>query len=247
MKPVYLLAFIMLVFSACDNEKSPDCFKKTGEIETKIIDLDSFEYIDINDLFNVVLIQDSTNKLEIKGGKNVIQKVEFTQNDTLLSIENTNTCNWTRSYQEVIELDIHFTELKRVGIYGQVYLTNRDTIYSSDLSIVVYSKASKANLTVNTNQFRFSLWEATGEYYLHGKTNYSYYGTGRYGYIYAKDLKSKYVRASNESTGDIYVNADNSIQAWLSSYGNIYYTGNATDITIEEESSTGKLIKLENK
>ena len=240
-----IIILSLLVFLSCDRENAPDCLKKTGNIATKTIELDSFSSLEVYDLFKVVLIQDSVDKLVIKGGQNVIPKVEITETDTALIIENLNTCNWTRSYQEVVELQLHFTALEDVAIYGQVDISNQDTINTDYFKIIFYSKASKANMTFDTYLLNFQVWSGTGEYFIHGKTIHNWIYSGRYAYIYASDFESKKAHIENESTGDISINVTDELQAWVTSFGDIIYTGEPK-LVIEELSSTGGIIKQNN-
>jgi len=238
----YLLIFSILIISGCDRETAPDCFKKTGEIHTKTIELNEFKYLTINDLFKVKLIPDSENKLVIRGGKNMIPKVEITEIDTTLIIENLNTCNWTRSYQKVIELDIHFTKLENITILGQVELYNTDTIKANYFTILFNTKVSKANLIIDSYLFNLQIWNTTGEFYISGKTNYFWLHNDKYAYLYAQNFNARMVHAENNSTGDIYIKVREELQAWVKSYGDIIYEGNP-EITYKEITSTGNLVQ----
>jgi hypothetical protein len=238
----YFLLFTILIFSGCDKENAPDCLKKTGEISTKTIELSPFKYLTINDLFKVKLIPDTENKLVIRGGKNMIPKVEITEVDTTLSIENLNTCNWTRSYQKVIELDIHFTEIKDITVLGQVELYSTDTIKAHYLTLLINTKVSKVNLIIDSYIFNLQIWNATGEFYVSGKTNYFWLHNDKYAYVYAQNYDARMVHAENNSTGDIYIKVREELQAWIKSYGDIIYDGNP-DITYKEITSTGNLVQ----
>jgi len=241
------LVLMLIVFSitACDNENAPDCLKKTGEISTKTIELNEFKHLELNDLFKVKLIQDTENKLVIKGGKNMIPKVAITETEGSLIVENLNTCNWTRSYQKVVELDLHFTKLDSITVFGQVDLYSTDTIKANFFTIIFRSKASKANLIFDAYLLNFQIWQGTGEYYLSGKARYFWCYGGPYPYIYAENFKTENVYVENYSTGDFTMSISETIQAKLSSYGNVIYYGNPK-ILVKEISSTGNLIQKSN-
>ena len=69
--------------------------------------------------FNLVLVEDSVNYVRIEAGSKLmdqlITKVEFQR----LVIENTNTCNWVRSYKIPKNIELHCSSLERIKINGE--------------------------------------------------------------------------------------------------------------------------------
>ena len=65
------------------------------------------------------MIQDSTDKLVIKGGENVVNHVKYEiGDDGTLTISNGNRCNFIRNGHKVIVVEIHYTNVFNIRFEG---------------------------------------------------------------------------------------------------------------------------------
>ncbi|OFX53945.1 MAG: hypothetical protein A2046_14400 [Bacteroidetes bacterium GWA2_30_7] len=237
-----LLLFIVFFLASCRKENCFDCIKGVGKHTTEKRELSYFKIITINDPFQVYLIQDSINKIELEGGENLINSVSTEINDNELIINNFNKCNWARSYKNsIITLNIHFKKLDILYINGECDVFSKDTI-NSDVFRLDFGGIGSLNIKVNSKEFY--LWQTgNGDFTISGKANYYLLGSLGSGNVYSNNLKSHFIDITSKSTADCYINTDNILNVTELGYGNIYYSGKPKSINIKTIVGNGKLIE----
>lgn len=88
----------MIIFSGCDSEDVPTCFKASGNIVTEVIEVAPFEEIIVYEGLKLFIQQGTVQELKIETGENLLEKVKVTVEGKRLSIKNTNSCNLFRDY-----------------------------------------------------------------------------------------------------------------------------------------------------
>jgi len=234
---------VTLFFHSCDKAHSGDCFTSTGDIVAETRMLDDFIYLSIYDNFNVYLITDTLNKIEIKAGKNLIPNITTEIVDDTLKIRNTNTCNWVRSYKKPFDLYITSNTMRRLFVWGHSNVETVNAFKARYFYVEAASPISSMKLDVDVSTFYFSAVYTTGDFFLTGITDslrVFNYGTG---YVFAKNLESRRCWVLNSSTGDCQISTSKRLYVEIYNSGNVYYSGNPGLIDTIDISSTGKLIK----
>ena len=105
--------FILFLFlvSSCNKENAPDIIKSTGKETSQVRNLDAFKKIVVLDEFDIELVYDSVNKVEITFGKNLIDNVLSEVNNGILTFENGNKFNWVRKLGQRIKVKLHCYEI----------------------------------------------------------------------------------------------------------------------------------------
>ena len=237
-----VIIFLLLLFSC---QKSQECFQRPGEIDSIEYKLDVFNYIDIYDHFNVYIKQDTVEKIVVVGNKNIINLFSFNVKDSCLTIEDNNICNFTRTYDIKKDIYIHTKDLKEVLLYGTSKIYSIDTLKFDRILFRVYSQVSYIDITTEGTHLFLSLWNCTGDYYLHGNGTYLHLFTHGTSYIHAYDYDAKFCSIIQKSTGNIFITVSKMITAEIYEIGNIYYKGEPSEIEIIENTSTGEIIKVE--
>lgn len=93
-----LILFLFIVFSGCDSEEVPACFKASGEIVTEVIDVASFEEIIVFEGVKLYVQQGQVQEVKVETGENLLEKVKVSVENNRLSIKNGNSCNLFRDY-----------------------------------------------------------------------------------------------------------------------------------------------------
>ena len=212
-----------------------------GDEDTRELFFENFHAVQFSGIYNIVLIQDSTNRLEITGKNNISSIDGIIKDDTLTIDDHKNRYfNPNRN-----TLYLHFSNLKFIACNDPVNLTNKDTIKADQLAFYAIGEIAEVRLVLKCNYF-LALNDANTLGYLHfvGKTDgcliWDRYGSC----MYADSLVCRYAAIYNQSVGDISINATDKLDAFFRGPGNIYYRGNPV-INIGERSGTGKLIKLD--
>ena len=234
--------FILLsFFNSCGKSK---CFGSAGKIVKKERELDNFKQIELYGVFNVYLKSGNESKIEIEMGENLISNIETNVENEILTINDNNNCDFVKGYDDK-NLYITVDTLTQLIVYDAAKLYTIDTLKTKDLYVIFKSDIGYCDLTIDCYVMKLSVWFGTGDYHLHGKADYLAVYPLYLSFIYAQDVESIECRAYNESMGDLYVNSNSLLIIKILDEGNIYYSGNPSEIIVEDDSGSGSLIKMD--
>ena len=239
-KIVFLIPIIVFLTSC--NEAIFD----KGNIQLKEIETRSFKNIEINDIFTLYLYQDTTQKIVVKGGSNLIPNLTFdVDRNGTLKITDLNTARWSRDYEK-IELHITVDTLHFLTLNAPVALTCIDTIITKELIVFSITDYADITLLVNCdNLYLVNSGTSGGQVTIKGTTyNFSFWARASL-QIFAGQLTANRITAKNESIGDCYIHATEYLSAEILKSGFIYYKGNPEIIEYINEEAQKKLIKLD--
>jgi hypothetical protein len=236
MKNAILYCTIILSFltSSCQ-----ELFFK-GKEETRNITLGNFHKVIFTGIYDIVLVQDSLNRLVITGKNNINSIDAVIINDTLIINDHKKmSLNPGRN-----NLELHFTSLDQMITYDPVNVSNKDTIRADFFQYDALGEISETNLVINCNYLIvYTSFNSLGYLYLKGRADFCDL-SARYGCsIFAGDLHCLNGEILNESVGDIYANVSGNIKAHLRGTGNIYCYGNPV-IDIADQRGSGKIITI---
>lgn len=231
---------VLLSSFACDNENTPDCLKKTGDLIEKEILLDRFESIHVKDEVDIHLHNSNERRVVLKAGKNLIQEIDFEINDEVLTISNYNRCNWRRSSGNP-DVYIYSDEVTKISIfdYSNVYTSDTLTLSRLDLysdgtgdfeMIVDIDTLSVESRYVSNFQFS-------------GRVNYLNIYFTYDGKFLGQYLQSSYCEVIHDGSNRIELFPVLSLTGKIQSTGDLYYYNVPLmlDITV---TGTGKLVNV---
>ncbi|MDE5423813.1 DUF2807 domain-containing protein [Ancylomarina sp. DW003] len=243
-----VIYILLLFFILSCNFINP--FHDEGKDVEKIIELGDFTQIEIHNIFNIVIIEDSETYIIYKGGENVFEDMNYSISDETLKI-NHNFVNWTNNFNIPI-LEIHVTNLQRIDTYTPCNISSSNQLTGDKLSINIReeSEAYEINLNINFTQLRFHTQNSVGGtftvsgtcpnaiYTLNGSTN-----------IQTLNLVSNEVHIAQNSLGDAYIYTASKLSATFYKSGDIYYSGNPETIEVKydqinNQDASGKLIQI---
>ncbi|HKZ67941.1 MAG TPA: DUF2807 domain-containing protein, partial [Chitinophagaceae bacterium] len=138
---------LLLFFSTC---KKPGCFGSAGPVATISRQLPSFNELVLADNINLVLIQDTIEKMEIKAPQNMLSNITGNVSQNILTISNTTDCRWARNAAEKINVRLFFKDLQKFEYQGSGTVTNADTLKLDALHIESNTGAGNISLTLDT-------------------------------------------------------------------------------------------------
>ncbi|WP_430403510.1 GIN domain-containing protein [Fluviicola sp.] len=245
MRSSFFILFIALLAFSCKKPENRTCFKFSGSETTKEIPLASFNRLELKEHVEYVLIQDSLDKVVLKGGKNLLNLIEVNVADGLLTIENKNRCGFLRNAKKVVVAEIHFTKLINIRFIGTEPLRSQGTIYTDYFTFYSRDGAGEVNLDLNA-----ILIDAEAN---HGWCNFTLTGVTQKARICAKSNSycdvtgltvTDSIYVASETVGDMKINADNLIiHGYITESGNIFYKGTplGADVLLN---GTGKVYEL---
>lgn len=231
-KLIYIV-FASMIFASCQD------LLFNQEIVTRDIPLDSFNALKISGIYDIVFVQDGSDRIVISGNNYVNDFSAEVINDTLTL--NSNKGLTLKTGRNRIEL--HFTDLGYVAAYDPVNFSTRGTLKTTDLFFEVNGEISEGKMDIECNNLVVLNTASTlGQMTFSGKSENCSFCI-RYGLtVFADSLFCKYAEVTTLSIGDIYVNASENLDVSLLGQGNIYYYGNPV-VTISEKRGNGNVIR----
>lgn len=242
MRLLNILIFSILLFS-CKKAEDRACFKNLGELSGRTYAFGTFNQLHLKEHIVYKLIQDSTNKVVVRGGNNLLNFVEVSGEHGVLTVVNKNRCNYLRSY-EIPEVEIHYTKLINILFEGTERLYNEDTLITDYLTITLRDGAGHMDLKVKATDINAVNTHGWGSLTLKGKTQTlrgNLMGDGKFDF--SQLSATNQVKLITSSSVDQQINAEGvPLNVELNGIGNIYYYGQPSVINTVQYGS-GKLIK----
>jgi hypothetical protein len=242
----YLLAglIVLAIFAGISScKKSGDCFKSTGNIIQQSRSITDFDTILAKENVDIVLTQDSVNGVVVEAGEKIIDGITTVINNRQLEIDNTNSCNWVRSYDKPLIVYVHVKNLRKIWYLSAGNITTTNVLTPGSFMLDVWGGCGSINLSINVVQGVIYEHLGTADITVRGKSLYSSVSLGDFGFLQLKDLQSDYAYITSSGSNDCYINARKYLAANINSIGNIYYTGNPDSIHVNI-TGTGQLIQF---
>ncbi|MFT5723703.1 MAG: hypothetical protein ACI9JN_000820 [Bacteroidia bacterium] len=246
MKIRHIILLLLVSLSGCKKEQLDDCFSSTGDDISIARPLKSFDCITIGDKFKLILSQDTTQpeRIILTGGENILEGVSAEVDNGLLTIENCNKCNFVRSYNRMITLEVFVHNLTELSLFGATNITNSDTLHLKDLYIY-HSALEDLELTVDVTNEIYVESINSGGTVLHGNTKILKGSIEEITNLDARDLLAEEALVDIHTPLDCYINATKLIYVGIYNKGNMYYVKEPSGLKeLYEQKGTGQLLKL---
>ena len=230
MMRILLFTILGLLLIACKKPENRRCVKTAGEDAEIVHMVDSFDKLDIGPNFKVLLVQDTVEKVIVRGGENLINFIQLDVTDGKLTIVNDNTCNFLRSYKHVVEVEIHLINVINIVFKGTKELSCLNQLNLPYLTFVIEEGAGQCNLDLNCYSLYLGSAFGWGNYSVKGQTTFLKIELRDNGFANLYGLQilnsATVISASSER---MYINLGGaSVQVETSSYGDIWYIGTPT-------------------
>lgn len=240
----YWLFLLGMLFFSCKKSEERTCMKSSGLSDSIEIPIDSVQKFYLYKNLRYRIIQDDTRKIIVRGGANVIPHISVTNDNGFLSVHNLNRCNFLRKSEDVVEVEIHYPNLKDFYFECSDSVIFENTITGDSLFVEVREGGGSMVLDVQVDFLKINVSYGTGDYTLSGNANNAEVKIQNNGFADASQFNASSIFVYSNSTGNLQVNLQNS-QALvvLEGTGNIFYTGNPYALVLDKVGS-GELIKL---
>ena len=226
-----LLVILAMLFavSSC-NKSGADCFTSTGTIIRQTRPVSDFDTIIARENVDIILTQDSVNSIVVEAGENIIDGIKTVIGNSQLEIDNSNKCNWVRSYDKPLNVYVHVKNLRKIYYLSAGNISSTNTITAGSFLLDVWGVCGSINLSLNVIQGFIYEHLGTADITIKGRVVFNSVVSGDYGFLQLKDLNTDYTFVGNSGSNDCYVNCDKVLDATIRSIGNIYYTGNPDSV-----------------
>ena len=212
--------------SACGSEI--DCLKSNGPVVTQRRAVDRrTRTVIVYDNVTLTIVPDTAAYAEVRAGEHVIDGLTLTSPDAhTLVLNNTNRCNWARSYDTPYEVRLHAPALYDVRQLGYG-LIRTDSHWTKDTLFVHLLADGDIKLDVSSKYLYTDMWEL-GDMTLSGTADVFHPLVGGVGFLYAGGLKATacYFETTRTSFGDAHLHATQLLGGAAAGRGTVYYSGN---------------------
>ena len=243
MKLIYLLILPMFLYS-CDSNGLFD----GGEPLTKeVVIKKAFSRIETTSIFDISLINDTINKIEITCGENLQKFIKIEEKEGIVSISHSVKYAWSRKYEK-IKLKLHVNQDLIIYAYEPLHFTTIGTFKASTFQFVDWGKFCEVDVTVNSEYCGIFMGaDSFGAYTVKGKCTDSEIWAGGSSKVQADSLISDNCFVRQRGWGDVYINVMKQLKIKFECISTIYYKSTPSEITVDDHLFAGKVIKLENK
>ena len=240
MKKPFLFALTWLFLAACKKET---CFGKAGSLITATRALSAFHEIDVYDNINVILVQDSLEKIELVAPEHLEPNITSQIENGILSIKNETACTWLRHASEKTTAYVHLKKLDKILYAGSGAVTSSNTLLADNLTIYSERGAGNVELTVKAVQTFSYITDENADIILHGSSDVCFSYTASRGTIDFSDFAVKKMVIEYGGVRDATIHVTEDLNAIIYFKGNLYYKGMPA-ITKNEVHSSGQLIHI---
>jgi len=239
-KYIALYVLCATILSQC---KKPGCIKGEGSIILQQRPAKSFNRIDITGNINLVLTQDTVEKISIEGGEGIIANVSTEIKDNVLTIKNTTTCKWLRHPSEKIIIYLSVRDLVRLNYNGSGSVTSTNKIIADGITFYTDRGAGNIDIDLEAKRVYAYIYTDATDMIFRGKSDSCYVYTGERGTIDFRNFIVKHQQVGYGSIRDGYVHATESLNVIMYFKGTLFYRGAPSRITTEYQ-STGAIIPI---
>lgn len=220
------------------------CGKQDKKLISEELTLGPFHSVELNDVFEVSLVEDSIYYIELDGTPAMLKGVDIRVEDSVLYLDRENGNRWYRPSTNQVHVIIHAKPLDLVVANKTCDVTTVNPITSDEFGVIFKDKASHGSFELNSNSFYFWNNEPTGGYLkLFGQTNHLKIWNTAIMTVDARDLQANYALVENSSKGDCIANVSGTFDYVITGHGDIHLYGNPTTINKIEDNGVGELIK----
>ncbi len=235
----------IVIFTGCEKEDLSNCFKNTGEIITREIEVSDFEELIVYGKIKLFIEQGPEHKVIIEEGENLIDNITASVEGGRLSIRQTGNCNMFRDYNTATVYvtvpnltwmqNASNNTIESVGTLNFPMIWLRSLNQEKDPEI--YTNGDfKLNMT---SEYIRVTGDQYSNYFLAGSTDYlNLYIADGDGRFEGEGLTAGIVEIQHRGTNKLFVNPQDELKGEIRSTGDVisvnrppivnlpaYYTG----------------------
>ena len=236
---LYLISLIFLF--SCGKESL--CPTNTGETSIELRSLDDFNRISIFGDVDLFLTWDSVQSVRVECGENLQNGIITEVTNEELVIDNELKCNWIRDLGSTIRVYVNLDSLNSITNTAQGNISSLNTLEMKDFLLTCEGSISIIDLTLDVKNVDIVQSASFANITLSGNAEkIAVYNDGN-GAVLAKNLNANEAFVTNKSVGKIELVSNSKLNANIHNRGNIYYSGDPSEIIFElHYPGTGSLI-----
>lgn len=228
---IILILFTLGVLSSCTTFFNRGIIGN-GQVVTKEINIDSFNQLEVDGVFNIVFKQGDKEAITIEADENIFELMRVKNVGNTLIIDYKEEVSIRKSTKlniYITVVDISEIDLRIVGDVLTENMLNQHNIQIINNSV--------GNLDLNINCENLVLRNSSvGDVTISGSSNKLDLSNSGVGNLFAQYFISNTVIVSKTGVGDVDIYANKSLDVTSSGVGNINYFGNPKSKNIKDSS-----------
>lgn len=234
---IFLLAFWSL--GGC---QKPRCFEDAGTFVVTERKATPFTKIELYDNINLVLTQDTVERLKVEGGQYLLPNIATNIEGDALIIRNNVACNWLRNPNEVVTVYASVKRLEEVLYNGSGNITSTNTLTADRLFFYSHEGAGNVNVAMQADVGGVYIHQENADVTLTGSCHRFFSYTNARGSIDFKNLQVAQMVIEYGGVRDATIQVTDSLNAIVYHTGNLYYKGSPGVKKVVH--SSGQLLRL---
>lgn len=239
-KILYIISILSIfLFNSCKN----GLFDAGDTISKEYLFSDTFNLIEVQNIFKITLVKDTVNKAVVSCGENLMQYIDISESDKTIYLNHSISCNWSRDYENA-HIFLHLKDIPSIYVRKPAYFETLDTFKTQNFIIIVFARMAEVNVCIDANYCNlFMSIDDFGKYIISGKCINTIINPSGSGLIDTRNLISENGFIWQRSIAKAYIYATKQLNIKFQANGNIYYYGNPDTIVYENAPATCSVIK----
>jgi hypothetical protein len=240
-----LLKYCLVIFVSVG---CTGCFEHDLEESTLYYPTEPFSILELNSVFDVYLIQDTTFGLEMVGDASILENISIRIDSGTLSVTDESRGKWLQPERNKVKLYVRANQLYEIWSNASCSIQTVNPITSPVLRLIMGYRTKLVEIDLELDCGQFLYWnnhQCGGKVTLRGNTRELAAYTFSLMTFDASQLNTDYAWIENNSKSDCQVFVNDRIEYSIRGIGNIYLKGDPEEVILHEQTSSGTLIKVD--
>jgi Putative auto-transporter adhesin, head GIN domain len=232
-----LTCIAVLALLSCADDQWDDCVTSAGPLRTEVRSASPFHTLELAGKIDVILTQDSVDAISVEGGRNLLDQVETSVSDGVLTINSNMICNWVRNLHDRITVHIHCSSLRTIIYTGSGDVSCTNTIAQPTFRVEQRQGSGTLDLKLETDTCWYGMHTGPGNVIATGSADVLYLYSGGYAHIDVRGQAHRESNCNNSGSGDFRTAPSEVLFAAVYDAGNIHYYSAPPVLGITDEGS----------
>ena len=228
---LYICVCVALLIVACDNKNLPDFMKSAGSLATDTVNIEKpYKELIINNNCHVSLVKDTRDFVVVEYGENLIENIQikFDEASSTLSVSDDSKFGLVRNNSSVPKIKCHFSLLCNIFAHSSVIVCSNDSV---DVRQYVFDGfVGGLDVISNSPDVRLEITDGSGTYKISGRADCLDVDARYTSIVDAEGLRTRVAKVESHSTGEVRVNATDTVYAEIHHTGDICYKAGAVPV-----------------
>jgi Putative auto-transporter adhesin, head GIN domain len=215
------VSFSLIFLTSCDKRIRKN---GSGVVTSNTRSMAEFEEVDVDGSYELFIHEDDQHKVVVETDDNIQDEVQTFVQNGILHVEMSD--DYMNYHYTRMEIHIYGNDFSLLDLHGSVNVTSVDTIHAADFELR-HNGSGHSNITFDGQDVKLNI-NGSGRIEANGHADECTLVINGSGKIDALDLPVLHARGEIHGSGDLFLNASESLDAVIDGSGDIRYLGTPT-------------------